>query len=89
MLASYSTRWQEYIAIRLEECVKDKTLSVQPITIDALSWPMTIVNCLSILNVKYDLISKLISQKIRLQIIVMGATAKAEERIYCASKGYF
>ena len=50
---------------------------------------MTIVNSLSILNVKYDLISKLISQKTRLQIIVMGATAKAEERIYCASKGYF
>lgn len=69
--------------------MKDKTLTVQPITVDALSWPMTIVNCLSILNVNHEFLTKLIPKKIRLNIIVMGATAKAEERIYCASKGYF
>ena len=50
---------------------------------------MTIVNCLSILNVKSEFLNKLIATKTRLQIVVMGATAKAEERIYCASKGYF
>ena len=89
MLPAYSTKWQEFISVRLEDFVKGDTLSIQPITIDALSWPMTIVNSMKILEKQGFKLSDLIKDKRRLNIFVMGATHKAEERIYCASKGYF
>ncbi len=73
--------WSAYIGERFEDCANPQTLEivVEPHQIDGLSYSMTLVNL--ILTLRLFL-------KERLTIVIMGATAKVEERLFVLTNYY-
>lgn len=71
--------WEGYIEPRFYETAVDDSINVQPHQLDGLSWPMTLVRLLKM--------TKMWTNK-QVNIVVMGGSAKGEERIFC-NTNYF
>lgn len=79
ILLGLSKGWNAYFEPRFEEISVNNEIKVEPHQVDGLSWPMTLVRLVSI--------TKMFSQ-MQIDIIVMGGSAKGEERIFC-NTNYF
>eukprot|EP00347_Sterkiella_histriomuscorum_P009367 403341486 len=81
LLKTLNEGWQTYLGLRFEEIANEQTqeINIQPHQLDGLSFSMTLVN----------LIMKLrLFLKENVTIVVMGGTAKAEERIFVQTNYY-
>lgn len=73
--------WSEYIESRIEG------LEIEPYVTDALSYPLSIIHALVLLN-KDNLLNKGVLSDKTVNIVIIGAANKTEQRI-CLESNYF
>ena len=81
LLPQLNGGWQVYLAERFQETAKGEKgeIVVQPHQIDGLSFAMTLVRLIALIR---------FYKKKKLNIVMMGASAKVEQRLYCKTN-YF
>lgn len=79
ILLSMDKGWQGYVEPRFAPSAVNNEIKVEPHQLDGLSWSMTLVRIIAKM--------KMFQHK-ELNIVVMGGSAKGEERIFCQTN-YF
>jgi hypothetical protein len=79
ILLSMDQGWKGYVETRFEHAAVNDEINIEPHQLDGLSFSMTLVNLI------YKL--KMFQNK-QINIVVMGGSAKGEERLFCTTN-YF
>ena len=79
ILLSLDKGWNEIVQSRFPVSDADDAIKIEAHQLDGLSWPMTLVSLLKL--------TKMLNGK-QINIVVMGGSAKAEERLFCCTN-YF
>lgn len=80
LLPALGSGWQAYITTRFESIANEKDeLNIEPHQIDGLSFSMTVVWLIALIR---------FYKKERLNIVIMGASGKVEERIFVKTNYY-
>jgi hypothetical protein len=80
IVAEFDKGWQGYVKERFSHTAIDNTIQIEPHQLDGLSFSMTVANLIKVMKLHQD--------RKELNIIVMGGSAKAEERLF-ACTNYF